>query len=360
MSKLEHLVFGRVQFGESEEFHEFKFRFLSIVLLSGAICTALFLVGEYSSLNPIAGRHVISMTVFTTMAFIFWLLLRGHKERFLVVAWSYETLCLLEYISALMYVPQDEMRVVWFLVNLPGVYLLLGQRVGAVVTGATVMGLALGNSHLSAPYSSNAMATLLVSIVYVAVFFHFYADRSISYFLRLCESNEKLRYMATHDTLTGVLNARAYYASCDRLIRLARRHRAPYAVLFVDLDHFKSINDTYGHAAGDLILKSVSAILGRGIRDSDCLGRIGGEEFSIFLPNTDMEGARRLAEQIRQSIEQLMPVIGEQPLRITASIGVARNQHSDQSMLEIQHLADQAMYDAKSKGRNRVSCFESE
>jgi diguanylate cyclase (GGDEF)-like protein len=164
--------------------------------------------------------------------------------------------------------------------------------------------------------------------------------------------------MATHDMLTGVLNARAYYEVCDQMIRIAKRSHTPYAVLFVDLDHFKSINDTHGHAAGDVVLKSVADCLAKTLRGSDALGRIGGEEFSIFLPATEIAGAREVAETIRTSVEALMPSIGDKKIKITASIGIAKNQHSDQAMLEIQQQADQAMYVAKSRGRNRVSSFD--
>lgn len=357
MSALGHLIFGRVKFRESEEYQEFQFRFLIVVLISGALFTALFLLGVHLDVNRISAGHVNSMTLFTSVALVLWLILRGNRQRFYPVAWIYETACLFEYASALVLVPEDELRVLWFLVNVPGVYILLGQRAGLFVTLLTVMGLALGNSHLSAPYSPNAVATLLISTVYLGMFFHVYGDRSISYFVRMRESNQMLRHMATHDTLTEVLNARAYYATCDHLIRVAQRYRTSYAVLFVDLDHFKSINDTHGHAAGDIVLKSVAATLAGSIRESDALGRIGGEEFSIFLPDTDRAGVLQLAETIRHAIESLMPSIGEQRLRVTASIGVATNQQGDQSMLEIQQQADQAMYLAKAQGRNRVSCF---
>lgn len=148
------------------------------------------------------------------------------------------------------------------------------------------------------------------------------------------------------------------YTSCDQLIHLAARHHTPYAVLFVYLDHFKRINDTYGHAAGDTVLKAVASELASSVRQSDLIGRIGGEEFSIFLPNTDLAGATKLAESIRVSIERLKPQSGDLYLSITASIGVASNQHRDQSMQEIQRQADQAMYSAKEKGWNRVSTLE--
>ena len=106
------------------------------------------------------------------------------------------------------------------------------------------------------------------------------------------------------------------------------------------------------------MLKSVADCLVKSIRNSDALGRIGGEEFSIFLPNTNMKGATDLAEHFRMSIEALMPDVGSGQRKITASIGVARNQHSDQLMLDIQRQADQAMYKAKAGGRNRVSSFD--
>jgi diguanylate cyclase (GGDEF)-like protein len=158
--------------------------------------------------------------------------------------------------------------------------------------------------------------------------------------------------------LTGVLNARAYYQRCDALISLALREQIPFSVLFLDLDHFKSINDTHGHDAGDTVLKAVASCLSGSVRQSDEVGRIGGEEFSIFLPNTDLEGARRLAETIRESIELLMPDTGQQRLKITASIGVADSKAEHQTMRAIQQSADAAMYVAKAAGRNRVSCFQ--
>ncbi|MFM7524281.1 MAG: GGDEF domain-containing protein, partial [Betaproteobacteria bacterium] len=175
---------------------------------------------------------------------------------------------------------------------------------------------------------------------------------------RLQDSNERLRLMATRDMLTNVLNSHAYYEVSDSQIQVARRKGVPYSVLFIDLDYFKSVIDTHGHAAGDIVLKSVADCLVRSLRASDVLGRVGGEEFSVFLPNTDGGGAMALAEAIRRNIEILMPSTGEQILKITASIGVARNSPSEQTILDIQKQADQAMYRAKAAGRNRVSSLD--
>lgn len=149
----------------------------------------------------------------------------------------------------------------------------------------------------------------------------------------------------------------AYYAECEKSIQMATRTEQPFAVIFVDLDHFKRVNDTYGHAAGDAVLQAVANCLSKTVRNSDALGRIGGEEFSILMPNTNQSGAVQVAELLRKSVEALKPTFEGKSLPITASIGVAACNAAGESMKMIQQRADEAMYVAKSLGRNRVSVF---
>ncbi len=351
------LLFGRVSFAEDEEFPAFRYRLLILLLIAGAFFTALFIVGNATNVNPIRGWHLWSMTVFTLASLLLWLWLRGQPHRFGQVAWPYEILCLMEYTSALVFVPFDELRILWFYVNVPGVFILLGQRPGWIVTLGTAAGFVLVNPWLAAPYSPNAMATAVLSLLFFGVVFHAYVDRSMSYYLRMRSYNRELQRLASHDPLTGVMNARAYYAACERQIGLGQRSGQPFAVLFVDLDHFKRINDTHGHAAGDEVLRTVALTLKNAIRRSDLLGRIGGEEFSIFLPETHQQGAVELAEALRAAIEACQPLIGENRLTITASIGVAVGRSAQATMQSIQEDADAAMYRAKQAGRNRVTTF---
>ncbi len=359
MAFLSRFFFGRVDFPEGEEFREFQYKFLVVLMLFAGITTGLFLWLVEAGLSPpLPETHMRSMRLFTATSFILWLALRGRKAWFLPLAWLFEIASLLELFSAAIYVPNDELRIIWLFTNIPGVYLLLGRTIGGIMTALVIVAFVAMNPYVAQPYSPNAVATGVIGMLYFAAFFHAYARQSIWFFMRMRDSNRKLHELATRDTLTGVLNARAYYEICDGMIRVAQRNHAPYAVLFVDLDHFKSVNDTWGHAAGDIVLKSVADCLTRKLRASDALGRIGGEEFCIFLPNTDMAGAKHLAEGIRAAIERLMPSIGDRQLKVTASIGVARNQHSEQTMKEIQQQADQAMYRAKAGGRNRVSSFD--
>jgi len=354
---LKWLAFGSIQFSEQEEYLEFRYKFLIVLMLTAAALTGLFILGLVSQINLIGWAHGRMMIIYVTGTAFLWLLLRGSPQRFKRIGWTYEVLSLLESGSALVHVPVDELRVLWLYTNIPCVFILLGQRAGWAVTGLTMVGFLMGNEHLEKPYSPSAMATGVLAMVYLGVSFHAYVDRSISYFKRMRDYNNQLHDLASHDPLTRVFNAGAYYRACDQQIHASQRANQAFAVLFIDLDHFKSINDTYGHAVGDDVLRTVAQTLQSQVRRSDIVGRIGGEEFSVFLPNTQVSGATQLAENLRVAIESIHIEVNGVRLKITASIGVAAKRFDQETMQAIQQHADQAMYEAKRAGRNRVSTF---
>ena len=357
---IQKLLFGQAEFHENEEYQEFRYKFLIILMISGSLLTLLFILGTLSQINPLGWRHGWAMMTFTSLSLAMWLLLRNQPHRFKTIAWGYEILSLLESTSAVIHVPVDELRVMWFYTNVPCVFILLGQKPGWIITLGTIAGFAWGNGHLEHPYSPPAMATGILALAYLGISFHAYGDRSMSYFKRMRHYNAQLQELASHDPLTGIMNARAYYRVCDQAIHASQRQQSGFSVLFVDLDHFKSINDRYGHAVGDEVLREVAQTLQRHIRRSDALGRIGGEEFSVFLPDTSIQGAQELAEKLRVAVESLRITTAGQTLQITASIGVAGGQFvkdTPPSMKHIQQQADQAMYEAERAGRNRVSAF---
>ena len=354
---LKWLAFGAVQFSEQEEYLEFRYKFLIVLMLTAAALTILFILGLVSQINLIGWAHGRMMITFVSLTLLLWFLLRGAPQRFKRVGWTYEVLSLVESASALVYVPVDELRILWFYTNIPCVFILLGQRPGWVITGLTMVGFLVGNSHLDSPYSPSAVATGVLAMVYLGVSFHAYVDRSMSYFKRMRDYNNQLQDLASHDPLTRVFNAGAYYRACDQQIHVSQRSNQTFAVLFIDLDHFKSINDTYGHAVGDDVLRTVAQTLQTTARRSDIVGRIGGEEFSVFLTNTQLLGAQQLAETLRVAIESIHIEVNGVRLKITASIGVAAKRFDQETMQAIQQHADQAMYEAKRGGRNRVSTF---
>lgn len=253
----------------------------------------------------------------------------------------------------------DELRIIWYPLSIPGAYLLAGRRVGLCLAAVSIIFLGWANGALAHPYSPSAMVTVWVTILYISAFFHAVSSKSISFHHAMVVANRSLRELAARDPLTGLMNARAYYEACDRALAQARRGNSPLAMLFVDLDHFKRINDTHGHEAGDRVLKAVAHCLRDSLRQSDLIGRIGGEEFSVLLPDTDLPAARQLAETLRQDIEHLIPDIGDgHCLQITASIGVAVAESARETIADLQHRADEGMYQAKRAGRNRVSVLE--
>lgn len=160
---------------------------------------------------------------------------------------------------------------------------------------------------------------------------------------------------AYRDPLTGAGNRVALDQTLNREIELTKRHQQDLSILMMDLDHFKLINDLYGHATGDEVLKDVVACIGRCIRQTDMCFRYGGEEFLIMLSNADGAGALRIAERIRMSISDLRFDTGKGALQVTGSIGCASLTFEDdkESLL---HRADKALYRAKHAGRNRVIC----
>jgi diguanylate cyclase (GGDEF)-like protein len=343
------VLLGTKNFSEGDEYLRFKYVFLMIVMLAGLPVCIPFIVADWMGANTI-GRHLYTVESYVALSVVLIGVLRVHPDRFIQVTWLYSLATYLVHMSAFLFVPQDDMRVVWFYALIAGVYILLGQKGGAAIAVLSVVSLVVANRYSSAPLSEKGMGTWIASVVSQSVIFHTYTSRSLSYYKRM-------RHLSQHDALTGVLNLRAMNEVTDRLIMLGKRRAAPYAVLFIDLDHFKRINDQHGHEAGDLVLKSVARCLSDRIRKSDVLGRIGGEEFLAFLPDTDDAGAIQLAEQLRQDIEVLMPMVDGNRLRVTASIGVTSKRGDQQSLAILQKQADQAMYQAKAAGRNRVTTF---
>jgi diguanylate cyclase (GGDEF)-like protein/PAS domain S-box-containing protein len=169
--------------------------------------------------------------------------------------------------------------------------------------------------------------------------------------------HRELLRLATTDTLTGLYNRGHFFERCEDERERARRYGHPLACLMVDLDHFKQINDDRGHAAGDAVLVAVAGTLRSLLRVVDIGGRIGGEEFAILLPQTDLAGAAAFAERLRHAIAELDVATGSGRLRVTASIGAAAiaADADDVSIEQALQRADQAMYRAKASGRNRVA-----
>ncbi|MDV7339826.1 sensor domain-containing diguanylate cyclase [Terasakiella sp. A23] len=171
---------------------------------------------------------------------------------------------------------------------------------------------------------------------------------------------KELRELASTDVLTGVNNRRHFIDLCEREIKRAKRYENPLSLIMLDIDHFKNINDTHGHAVGDEAIRVMTKLCIDSLRDTDVIGRIGGEEFAIILPMTDITGAWQIAQRIRQAAENHSFKIDDETLcEFTSSFGVTELKDGDTNPDDLLKRADIALYAAKSQGRNRVCESES-
>lgn len=172
------------------------------------------------------------------------------------------------------------------------------------------------------------------------------------------ERTRELELLATMDPLTNVYNRRHFFRLAERLFAESERYKHPFSVIMIDADHFKNINDTYGHAKGDEALEQMMRATQTQIRSVDILGRYGGEEFTLALPQTNLDNALQVAKRISVSIKSIQFKYKRQTFNVTISIGVAeRNLSKKETFAQVLNKADQALYKAKESGRNKVLAY---
>jgi len=178
---------------------------------------------------------------------------------------------------------------------------------------------------------------------------------AIQYRETLKRLNKELEELSTLDPLTRLPNRRFFASQITYEIAINKRYNHDATLVIIDIDHFKKVNDTYGHLAGDFILKELGDFLKYNVRESDTVCRWGGEEFMLLLSHTDLEGAKILSERLRRKIESYMFIFEDEHINITVSIGVTRLDHEKDDAFNISYArADEALYQAKNSGRNQV------
>ncbi|MBV9924739.1 MAG: diguanylate cyclase [Acidobacteria bacterium] len=217
-------------------------------------------------------------------------------------------------------------------------------------TDTKVRGLSLGaNDYVSKPFRVEE----LLARVSVAIRLKLERDRLRQRAEELRRSAEAASEMSMTDALTGLLNRYGLHRALQRELSEARRYDRPLSCLLIDIDFFKSVNDTYGHAAGDTALQQAARVITESVRGSDVVCRYGGEEFLVLAPETGLEGARALADKIRQSFAARLFGEGAHVFPLTLSAGAAQLA-TDESGNDMIARADEALYHAKQTGRDRV------
>jgi diguanylate cyclase (GGDEF)-like protein len=247
--------------------------------------------------------------------------------------------------------------------TLLAVYLVIPNRLstrlimaGFVTVMTTVMHLA--GLRQADPFTAVLVwaTVMMTNLMGVAISARFYTLRREQFRGRveLERVRDDLQIIATTDALTGLLSRRRFLELAERDLARARRYGRRLSLLAIDLDHFKQVNDRYGHAAGDAVLIAVAQALIEQTREHDLVGRLGGEELALVLPETGLEAAQQLAQRIRAHIRSLMPESDGVRIPITVSLGVAEARPDDLSVQALLKRADRALYQAKEYGRDRV------
>ena len=176
-----------------------------------------------------------------------------------------------------------------------------------------------------------------------------------SFGIALGTLHERIRGLAMRDPLTGLLNQTNFRNTAHFIVELARRHREPYALVMMDIDHFKRVNDEHNHFFGSHVLKELAKVIEATVRASDIAARFGGDEFILLLPRTTQAEAALVTERLRATVAATTFVLGADSIQITLSIGVALAEGPEQGDLDaLMALADKGLYQAKNNGRNRV------
>lgn len=177
---------------------------------------------------------------------------------------------------------------------------------------------------------------------------------------RVDSLNEELKVMSRVDGLTGLYNRRYWQERFEYTFKLARRRGKPITAMMLDIDHFKKVNDTYGHQAGDSVIRSLADVIRDCVRETDLAGRYGGEEFAVILTDTDVENAKKVAERIRKGAQAMVVEHDGAEINYTVSLGLAEYCPDCPSSMAWLELADQALYDAKQSGRNQFKIRNAE
>jgi len=309
-------------------------------------------LGVFCALQFMAGNYLLAGFELVATAILLWGAWRIVWVRNLL-PWVY--LYLLPTFSFLLYIiviPQASKTAFVWVYSIPVLsYLLLGRRRGSLlalpfVAGACVLYLQSNPVRLDAEGLidlGNAVFCGLLLIVFV----HFYETRRASAY-------QQLERMARTDALTGVANRGSFQQSLEQSIREAERSQGKLVLVLLDVDHFKAVNDQYGHDAGDKALRYICSSLSQRLRVTDTLGRLGGEEFGLLLRNTDRKGAAPLIETLREQISNNPLVYGEQRIPLSVTMGLAEWPIDGHSAEPLYRSADRRLYLGKGQGRNQL------
>ncbi len=335
---------------------QFKFKMLNSIFIIVAFFSFLFALMSDLGINDIGPIHTKVNYVYSFLTLTLIYFLRRSKKNYTFASHALLIISLVTFTSALIFVPQDEFRIIWFYLLIFVAYMINGKISGLLYTLASIAIILSINLTIDLHLSDIAINSAILGLVIGSFLSYVYTNKIMNYETSLKQQNSSLSVLASTDYLTGIMNRRMFNQISEHYFQTAQEDHLSLTLLILDLDHFKKINDTYGHQTGDQLLISFVQTVKNLLRRSDIFSRIGGEEFAILLSQIDKKDAYLLAEKIRQAVENItVPYEGEN-VYVRTSIGIAQNKAEDSSFSDIFSRSDMALYKAKQAGRNRTCC----
>jgi diguanylate cyclase (GGDEF)-like protein len=346
------------KFTGDEDLLQFKFKMLNSIFIIVAFFSALFGLLSDLDINDIGPVHSKVNYIYSFLTFLLILFLRFSKKNYNLTVHLLLIISLMTFTSALVFVPQDEFRMIWFYLLVFVAYMISGKMIGLLCTLASIVIILAVNFFVDLQLSSVAINSGILGLIIGSFLSYIYTDKITNYENSLKQQNSSLSVLASTDYLTGVMNRRMFNDISERYFQTAQKNDLSLTLLLLDLDHFKKVNDTYGHQAGDQLLKRFVKKLESILNKSDIFARIGGEEFAVLLSQINCDDAYLLAEKIRKEIENDFMTYEGQDIRVTTSIGMSANRETDTEFEDIFSRADMALYQAKHEGRNKTCYIE--
>ena len=299
------------------------------------------------------GPYTFLEYIFFVVTCVLFFILRISKNLYNFVAITILSVAFVIFTLFLILQPDDEYRAVWFLVISVFSYMIISKKAGFVTTVLSLGVIFLAEKFYGIGISTVGFDTLILSLLISSGLTAAYTSKTYAYELELLEKNDKLEVLATTDSLTGLFNKRAFDDLGSKYVEAALRNQKPLTLLLLDIDHFKKINDNYGHHVGDEMLQAFSQLINKCLRKSDIHGRLGGEEFGLLLFETDVTKATQLASRLLKCVESMEYVYEGKVLKLTVSIGIASlGLDEKENLKSLEKRADIALYQAKDSGRN--------
>ena len=353
---LNNFLYSGFKFTADEDLLRFKFKMLNSIFIIVAFFSALFGLLSDLGMNDIGPIHSKVDYLYSFLTIILILFLRLSKNNYNLTAHSLLIISLMTFTSALVFVPQDEFRIIWFYLLIFVAYMISGKISGILYTLASILIILITNFLVDLQLSQVAINSGIFGLLIGSFLSNVYTDKITNYENSLKRQNSSLSLLASTDDLTGIMNRRMFNEISEHYFQTAQKNKLNLTLLLIDLDHFKKVNDTYGHQAGDQLLKRFVETLESILNKSDIFARIGGEEFAILLSQVDYNDAYNFAEKIRKKIENDFFTCDGQDIFVTTSIGMSENKETDTEFEDIFSRADIALYQAKHEGRNKT-CY---